>query len=204
MRKFVALGVLTLTGVALCVPDPSFARGGVGGGGFGGFRGGGFRGPAVIHRPPFMRRTGPGALGPNGRAFRPIRGTFPPSLAKPLPVHPTSQPVQPHLGKPFAHFTQRHHGHHRRYVFPAYGYGFPFTTWDDGSYAGSYIGIPYDPGAAIPVYGPAPAIDPALESPPPPRVPRIGMRDTGDEACRAERVMVPGDKGDREIIVVRC
>jgi hypothetical protein len=197
LRKFVALGALTLAGIALCVPDPSFARGGGGGGGFGGFRGGGFRGPAVIHRAPFMVRTGPAALGRNGRAFR---STLPPPIAKPIPV----RPVHTHVGKPFAHFAQRHHGHHRRYVFPGYGYAYPFTTWDDGSYAGSYIGVPYDPGAAIPVYGPAPAIDPALDAPPPRPVPRIGMRDDGGEACRAERVTVPGDKEDRAITVVRC
>jgi hypothetical protein len=202
LRKIVGLAALGLIGAAVVVPDTSFARGGVGGGGFGGgFRGGGFRGPAVIHRAPFMARTGPAALGRNGRAFR---GTLPPPIAKPIPVHPHARPTHTHVGKPFAHFTQRHHGHHRRYVFPAYGYAFPFTTWDDGSYAGSYIGVPYDPGAAIPVYAPAPLADPSLDAPPPRPVPRIGMRDTGGEACRAERVTVPGDKDDREITVVRC
>jgi hypothetical protein len=196
VRKFVALGVLTLAGVAFCVPDPSFARGGMGGG----FRGGGFRGPAVIHRAPFMVRTGSAALGRNAGAFR---STLPPPVAKHLPVNPQIRPIHTHVGKPFAHLAQRHHGHHRRAVFPGY-YAYPFTTWDDGSYAGSYIGVPYDPGAAIPVYGPAPMADPALDSPPPRPVPRIGMRDDGGEACRAERVTVPGDKGDREITVVRC
>lgn len=201
LRKFVALGVLTLAGATLVVPDVSFARGGVGGGGFGGFRGGGFRGPAAIHRAPFMVRTGPAALGRNGRAFR---STLPPPIAKRIPVQPQVRPVHTHVGKPFAHFAQRHHGHHRRYVFPAYGYAFPFTTWDDGSYAGSYIGVPYDPGAAIPVYAPAPLVEPVLDPPPPRPVPRIGMRDDGGETCRAERVTVPGDKEDREITVVRC
>lgn len=202
MKKLVGLAVLALAGTALVVPDASFARGGIGGGGgFGGFRGGGFRGPAVIHRAPFMPRTGPAALGPNGRAFRPILRA---PIAKPLPMPPIARPITAHVGKPFAHLGQRHHGQHRRYAFPGYGYAFPFTTWDDGSYAGSYIGIPYDPGAAIPVYAPAPLADPALDTPPPRPVPRIGMRDTGGEACNAERVTVPGDKGDREITVVRC
>ena len=195
LKKIGVLAALALAGAALVVPDPSFARGGMGGG-IGGFRGGGFRGPAVIHRAPFMVRTGPAALGRNGRAFR---STLPPRFAKPLPVLPQVRPIHTHVGKPFAHFAQRHHGHHRRF-FGGYGYVYPFTTWDDGS----YIGVPYDPGAAIPVYAPAPLIEPVLDAPPPHPVPRIGMRDDGGEACRAERVTVPGDKGDREITVVRC
>jgi len=194
LGKFAGLAALTLAGTALIVPDATFARGGMGGGGFGGFHGG-WRAPAVIHRPPFMTRTGPAALGRNGRAFRPT----PPPVATHLPVHPTG-PVPIHLGKPFAHLVPRQHGHHRHFVS---GFVYPFTTWDDGTYAGSYIGVPYDPGAAIPVYGPAP-VDPAIDPPLPPPVPRIGMRDTGGEACRSERVMVPGDKADREITIVRC
>lgn len=195
LRKFVGFAALTLAGAALVVPDPSFARGGVGGGGFGGFRGGGFRGPAAIHRAPFMVRTGPAALGRNGRAFR---STLPPPVARQLPVQ--TRPVHTHVGKPFAHFARRDHGHHRRY-YP--GYAYPFTTWDDGSYSGSYVGIPYDPGAAIPVYAPAPLVD-AIDPPAPRPIPRISMRDDGGEACRAERVTVPGNGGDREITVVRC
>jgi hypothetical protein len=188
LRKFAGLAALTLAGATLFVPEATFARGGMGGG-FGGFRGGGFRAPAVIHRSPFMVRTGPAALGRNGRAFR---STLPPPVARQLPVHT-------HVGKPFAHLVQRHHGHHHR-SFSGYGYVYPFTTWDDGS----YIGVPYDPGAAIPVYAPAPLIDSVIDPPAPRPVPRIGMRDDGGEACRAERVTVPGDKGDREITVVRC
>jgi hypothetical protein len=145
-----------------------------------------------------MVRTGTAALGRNGAAFRSVRSpsTFPPPVA----VH---LPARTHVGTPFAHLVQRHHGHHHRRFNSYGGYVYPFTTWDDGNYAGSYIGVPYDPGAAIPVYGPAP-IDPALDAPPPRPVPRIGMRDDGGEACRAERVTVPGGSGDREITVVRC
>jgi len=195
LRKFAGLAALTLAGAALLVPDATFARGGMGGGGgFGGFRGG-WRAPAVLHRPPVMRRTGTPAFGPNGRAFR---STVPPPTATHLPAQPpTTVPI--HLGKPFAHLVPRHHGHHRHFVS---GWIYPFTTWDDGTYSGSYVGVPYDPGAAIPVYGPAP-VDPVIDPPPPP-VPRIGMRDNGGEACSAERVTVPGDKGDREITIVRC
>jgi hypothetical protein len=119
-------------------------------------------------------------------------------------VLPNARPVVTRVGQPFAHLARHHHGQHRR-SFDGYGgYVYPYTTWDNGNYAGSYVGIPYDPGASIPVYSPAPAIDPTLDAPSPPPVPRVGMRDTGDEACRAERVTVPGDKGDREITVVRC
>ncbi|HWP15567.1 MAG TPA: hypothetical protein VNM46_08075 [Xanthobacteraceae bacterium] len=197
LKKIGVLAALTVAGAALFIPDATFARGGVGGGGgFGGFRGGALRAPAVIHRPPFMVRTGPAAFGRNGAAFRPIRSTFPPPVARQLPVHT-------HVGKPFAHLVQRHHGHHRRNLYGYGGYPYPFTTWDDGSYSGSYIGVPYDPGAAIPVYAPAP-MDPALDTSPPPPVPRIGMRDTGPDACRAESVTVPGNGGDREITIVRC
>jgi len=191
LEKFASLAALTLAGAALFIPDATFARGGGMGGGFGGFHGG-WRAPAVIHRSPFMTRTGPAALGRNGSAFRPLPSTLPPPVAKQLPV-------TAHVGKPFAHLVPRHHGHHHRY-FP--GFVYPFTTWDDGSYAGSYIGVPYDPGAAIPVYGPAFGVDPAIDPPAP--VPRIGMRDDGGEACRSERVTVPGNGGDREITVVRC
>ena len=193
LRKFVGLAALTLAGAALFVPDATFARGGMGGGGFSGFHGG-WRAPAMMRRPPFMRRTGPAAFGPNGRAFH---GTRPP-VPRHLPEHPIA-PAQIHVGKPFAHLVPRHHGRHQRF-FP--GFIYPFTTWDYGDYAGSYIGVPYDPGAAIPVYGPAP-VDPTIDPPLPP-VPRIGMRDNGGEACSAERVTVPGDKADREITIVRC
>jgi hypothetical protein len=190
LRKFAGLAALTLAGAALFVPDATFARGGSGGG-FVGFHGVGLRAPVAIHRPPFMLRTGRAAFGRNASAFTRTL----PRIAKPLPVHT-------HLDKPFAHFARRDHQHHRHFVS---GYVYPFTAWDDGSYSGSYIGVPYDPGAAIPVYGPAPQIDPGIDPAPPWPAPRVwGMRDEGGEACRAERVAVPGDAGDREITVVRC
>lgn len=194
LRKFSGLAALTLAAAALFLPDATFARGGFGGS-FGGFHGG-WRAPSMIHRSPFMRRTGPAALGRNGRAFK---STLPPPVVRHLPVHPIATPAHIHTGKPFAHLAPRHHGHHRRYVS---GYVYPFTTWDDGDYSGSYVGVPYDPGAAIPVYGPAPGLDPAIDPPAP--APRIGMRDEGGEACRAERVTVPGNGGEREITIVRC
>jgi len=192
LKKIAGFAALTLAGAALLVPDTTFARGGMGGG-FGGFRGGAFRAPAVIHRAPFMARTGPAALGRNGRAFRPLSSTLPPPVARPLPVHTQ-------VGKPFAHLARRDHGYYRRSVD---GFVYPYTTWNDGYYSGSYFGVPYDPGASIPVYAPAPAIAPVADPPGP--VPQLSRaRGEDGEACRAERVKVPGSGGDREITIVRC
>src|SRR5206468_8591313 len=64
---------------------------------------------------------------------------------------------------------------------------------------GSYFGIPYDPGMAIPVYGPASVtgIDDPPVSPPAPRV--STTRNENQEACSSERVTVPAVEGEREI-----
>jgi hypothetical protein len=191
MQKFVVLAVVTLAGAALFVPDVTFARGGMGGG-IGGFRAGGFRASAVIHRAPFMVRTGRSALGHNGfaRITHPS-GALPQPVARHLPVHTD-------VRRPFAHFARRDHSHHHRFVS---AWIYPFTTWDDGS----YIGVPYDPGASIPVYAPGPIIDPVIDPAPQGPVPRVsGIRYEAGEACHAERVTVPGDKDEREITVVRC
>jgi len=187
LEKFDGLAALTLAGVALFVPDAGFARGGMGGG-IGGFRGGGLRVPSAIHRAPFTVRTGRPALGSGVRPLSTVPGSFPRHL-----------PVQTHVGRPFSHLVQRHHfRHHHRFQT---GWIYPFTTWDDGS----YIGVPYDPGASIPVYAPGPIIEPVIDPPPQGPVPRLsGIRYEGGEACHAERVTVPGDKAEREITVVRC
>jgi hypothetical protein len=100
------------------------------------------------------------------------------------------------VGTPFSHLVQRHHQrHHHRFEA---GWFYPFTTWDDGS----YIGVPYDPGETIPVYGPVPGdyADPPMG----PRPLLSNMRAESGEACRAERVTVPASEGEREITVVRC
>jgi hypothetical protein len=196
LQKSAGFAAIALAAAVLVVPDATFARGG----GIGGFHAGGLRAPffsprAVIHRAPFTARTGPAALGHNARGIgtapRRAMSTLPPPTVKPLPVHT-------HVGKPFAHLVQRHHGHHHRYLSADV---YPFTTWDDGS----YIGVPYDPGAAIPVYGPAPAMDPAADSPAPQPVPRLSSaREENQDACRSERVTVPAGEGEREITVVRC
>jgi hypothetical protein len=191
MQKFVVLAVVTLAGATLFVPDVTLARGGMGGG-MGGFRGGGFRASAVIHRAPFTVRTGRSAFGHNGFApFAHPSGAVPQPVARHLPVHTD-------VRRPFAHFARRDHRRHHHFVS---GWLYPFTTWDDGS----YIGVPYDPGASIPVYAPGPLIDPVIDPPPQGPVPRVsGVRYEAGEACHAERVTVPGDKDDREITVVRC
>jgi hypothetical protein len=178
-RKIIALGALAFAGALLVVPDPSSAR--AGGGMHGGFHG--VRGPVFIAR--------------HGRA----NFLHPRLLPKPFQFQ---QPVvrnRPHnllarttVRAPFVHLARRSHG---AYV---YGSSYPITGNDEAA----YFGMPYDPGAAIPVYGPAPFIQ-DLDPPPPPRVPRLsGMRDENREACSAEVVTVPADQGDREIRVVRC
>ena len=163
MQKFVVLAVATLAGASLFVPDVTFARGGTGGG-IGGFRAGGFRTSAAIHRAPFMVRTGRSARGHNGfgRVAHPS-GAVPHPVARHLPVHTD-------VRRPFAHFVRRDQRHHHRFVS---GWLYPFTTWDDGS----YIGVPYDPGASIPVYAPAPLIDPVIDPATQRPVPRVsGIR----------------------------
>jgi hypothetical protein len=183
LRKFACFAVLAIAGAALVVPNPTFARSG----GIGGFRGGMVRAPFALHRAPFMIRTGRPAL------VRPhAPSALPPTVARHFPIGT-------HVGTPFSHLVQRHHhGHHRRFET---GWIYPFTTWDDGS----YIGVPYDPGTSIPVYGPGPIIDSMIDPPPQWPAPRLsGIRYEGGEACHAERVTVPASEGEREITVVRC
>lgn len=120
--------------------------------------------------------------------------------ANPIQFRP---PVLPHLPNalarttvraPFVHLSRRSQG---TYI---YGSTYPITGEDEGA----YFGMPYDPGAAIPVYGPGPLIqnvDPA----PPLASPRLSVaRDENQEACRSERVTLPASEGEREILVVRC
>ena len=175
-RKIVALGVLAFAGALLVMPDPSLARGG-------GMRGGfhGVRGPVLIARHA------------HGSVSQPRL------LPKPIHLHP----VIPHpprnvlarttVRAPFVHLARRSHG---AYV---YGSSYPITGNDEAA----YFGMPYDPGAAIPVYGPAPLIQDI--DPPPLPGPRLsGVRDESREACSAEVVTVPASDGEREIRVVRC
>ena len=175
-RNIVALTALALTSVALIVPDPSFARGG-------GIRGGfhGLRAPAIIARHP--RANLPRPFLPNTFQFR-----------HPVVSQPMRGLARTTVRAPFVRLARRHHGAFlSSWIYP--------TTTDDDS---TYIGMPYDPGTAIPVYGPAPAAEQA-DPPSALPVPRLSnMRDENQEACRSERVTVPATEGEREITVVRC
>jgi hypothetical protein len=183
-RHFIGCVVLALAGM-LALPDPSFA-------GPGGLRGGG-------------PRAGIG-----------MRAALLPRHARPLNVHQPRgilrqgaqirpQPARPRVASglarttvraPFARLERRHH---RGYVWP---YVYPSTT-DDNGYG--YIGTPYDPGEAIPVYSPPLIQDLAEPLPPPAPAPRLSSaREENGEACRAERVTVPAAEGEREITVIRC
>lgn len=182
-RRFVAFAVLALVGTVLVVPDPSFA----GAGGIrGGFRAGGFRAPAIIHR-----NTRAGILR-SGHAAA-FRGDV--QLRLPAAPRLSHGLARTTVRAPFARLERRHH---RRFMSGYYVY--PSTI--DGDSA--YIGTPYDPSEAIPVYGPPPFAD--LADPPPPfPAPRFSStREDNQEACRSERVTVPASEGEREITVVRC
>ena len=131
-RNIVALAVLAVSGVALIVPDPSFARGG-------GVRGGfhGLRAPAIITRHPHANILRHGLRPPTFQFRHPVIPRLPHSLARTT------------VRAPFVRLARRHH---RAFVS---SWIYPTTTDDDSA----YIGMPYDPGTAIPVYGPAPASD---------------------------------------------
>lgn len=182
-RNFVAFGVLALAGAALVVPEPSFA----GAGGIrGGFRAGGFRAPAVIHRNARagILRTGRAAAFHGSVQLRPP--------AAPRLSHGLARTT---VRAPFARLERRDH---RRFMS---GYIYPTTIEGDSA----YIGTPYDPSDAIPVYGPPPLPDFADPPPPPFPAPRFSStREENQEACRSERVTVPASEGEREITVVRC
>ena len=82
--------------------------------------------------------------------------------------------------RPFGRLARRHHGVYHQ------GWYFPTTIGDDTG----YIGRPYDPGEAIPVYGPAPIYDEPAD-PPAPRGAPASARDRrpddeNRDACRAE------------------
>jgi hypothetical protein len=182
-RQCVAFALVALTGAVLALPAPVEAAG---------FRSG-IRAPLMIQR--------------NARAGvlrAPLPFIVPRSLARArlaIPPSPhgfaTTTPLHP-----FARLTRRHHGIYRA------GWVFPATFGSDGA---GYIGTPYDPAEAIPVYGPGPAIDPADPADPAPArtgsplAPRVtNAAEENRDACRAERVTVPAAGGEREITVVRC
>jgi len=176
-RKIVALGALAFAGALLVAPDPSSARGGM----RGGFHA--VRAPAFLPRPARAHLLHPRLL-PNRIHFQqPV-----------IPHPPRNLLARTTVRAPFVHLARRSHG---AYV---YGSSYPITGNDEAA----YFGTPYDPGAAIPVYGPAPSIQDVDPPPLPPRPRLSGVRDENRDACSAEVVTVPAGEGDREIRVVRC
>lgn len=183
-RHLVAFAAIALTGAALVLSEPATAAGGLRAGP------GGFRASVIISR---HARTIQHAQPRLNRIFR--------SHGIPPSAHgfATTTPLHVHT-----RFARRHHGiYHSGWIFPA-------TYGDDGT---GYIGTPYDPSEAIPVYGPAPAdetINPAPTRTTPTRtmpagLPRVtNATDENHDACRSERVKVPAAEGEREITVVRC
>lgn len=210
MSRRIAFMVLALTGAALVLSEPAFARGGMGG-----MRGGGgFRGPLIMHSPRAVLPASPRAIA--RESFKPHLGNglgyglghgqrSPGSAARqaiPPSPHGYATTTPQH---PFGRLVRRSHGKfHRGWVFP--------TTYDGYSDYG-YIGIPYDPSEAIPVYGPAPSFAaPSYDEPTDPPAARrapaaarvTSPDDEGRDACRAENVTVPAGQGERTIKVVRC
>jgi hypothetical protein len=214
LRNIVAFTVVALTGAL--ATEPVDAAGGMRMGG--GFRAAPMmqRGPRAILRPPPHAFAPRGAHG--GQAFNPHgagkfghRAVIPPSAQGAGRFgHRAVIPPSPHgyatttPQRPFGGLARRHHGiYHSGWYFPA-------TIGGDLGYG--YIGIPYDPSEAIPVYGPAPngpapvygepADAPARSAPATARV--TNPDNENRDACRAERVTVPSGNGEREIKVVRC
>lgn len=201
-RRRVVLIFFALAGVAFgWLTEPTFAAGG----GFRAMPGGGFRAPLIIPhgprgilpaspraiaRPAFAPRIGHG----RGHGFRPhgfgsARHAIPPSPHG----FATTTPL-----RPFSRLVRRHHRiFHQGWYFPA------IIGGDVG-----YIGVPYDPSEAIPVYAPAPIYEDPADPPAPRRAPASARvtnpDDENRDACRAERVTVPAKDGEREIKVVRC
>lgn len=208
VRNFVAFGVLAVAGALFCLPEPALAAGGM--------RGGGFRGAAFMHAPRMVFRGARGTIGAHSiiprspRAYGTIKpstlyGTIKPSTpfgtvkasrpfgtVGPAPRVPRFARVG--LSHPRSHLTRRHH---RGYYF---GWSFPVTYGDDAG----YIGIPYDPTEAVPVYGPAPAEENDQEAAPPPAPRASASRAENGNACSSEKVTVPAAEGERQITVVRC
>jgi hypothetical protein len=189
-RNIVALAALAVAGLALIVPDPSFARSG---GMRSGFHGA-LRAPVIIPRHRHIGTSRP-VFRPNPVQFRPLVAPHRPLIAPRL----TPALARTTVRAPFARLSRRSHG---AYVYGSnYGSTYPITSNDEGA----YYGMPYDPGTPIPVYGPAPTAAEQADPAQPASTPRFsGVREEDQEACRSERVTVPAAEGEREITVVRC
>ncbi len=195
-RHFVALTILALAGTALVLPEASARSFGF----TGGARLGGFRAPFAAQR---NMRVGPSHRVPGAYAAtlqRPFVGLGSRAATR-SGVHGLGRNIAPDLRARFVRL------HHRGSIA---GYVYPFTTENYGD--APYLGTPYDPAEAIPVYAP-PSVYPVpgedQDATPPSRrlVPRqTNLREENQEACRSERVTVPetSGEGEREILVVRC
>jgi hypothetical protein len=194
-RHCVALAILALAGTALVLPEASARSFGMSAGA----RVGGVRAPfaAQRHMPLGLHRA-PSAYGAILQRPFVVPGARP---AARFVAHGLGRNIAPDLR---SRFVRRHH----RGIIN--GYIYPFTT--DGDDEASYLGTPYDPAEAIPVYAPPQVYSVPAEgqdAAPPTRrlVPRqSSLRDETQDACRSERVTVPetSGNGEREILVVRC
>jgi hypothetical protein len=182
--RFAAFAVLALAGAHLCASEPASAAGGV--------RAipGGSRAPLIMHR------NARAALLPRGfHGFHPQNGRFAHPKIPPSPHgFATTTPL-----RPFDRLQRRHFGRYQS------GWDFPVTTGDNAGYG--YIGTPYDPGEAFPVYAPMPATQ--GDDSPPRAAPAVAARlpqatEENRDACRSERITVPAAEGERAITVVRC
>jgi hypothetical protein len=196
LRHFVALTILALAGTAFVLPEASARSFGFSGGA----RVGGFRAPFAAQR---NSRVGPSHRVPGAYAAilqRPFIGPASRPATR-LAAHGLGRSIAPELR---SRFVRRHH---RGSIA---GYVYPFTT--DGYGDAPYLGTPYDPAEAIPVYAPpsvysVPAEDDDAAPPSRRLVPRqSNLREENQDACRSERVTVPetSGEGEREILVVRC
>ena len=193
--KFAAFALLAATGTVLVASEPAVSAGGAR-----------FAPASRIALPPMARH--PGFFRPSlrsevahtgpARAFRKARPLvhIPPAAHGYATINP-QRPFATTPQQPFRHLVRRYHR-----IYHA-GWSFPVTFGGD-AYPGYYIGTPYDPAEAFPVYGPAPADDPV--DPPPARAPVMSraVSATPGDACRSEEVTVPGSEGERTIKVVRC
>jgi hypothetical protein len=165
---------------------------------------------APMARRPFFRPSLRSEFFHSGpaRAFRHAPPLIPPSArgfatttpARPFATNGSNRSfATTTVARPFAHLARRHHRIYHS------GWDFPVTFGGD-AYPGYYIGTPYDPAEAFPVYGPAPAEDQDPADPPARRAPILSraVNATPGEACRSEQVTVPASEGERTITVVRC
>lgn len=212
VRNFVAGAVLAVAGALFSVSEPAVA--GPRSGAMPAFRPAmmphvGAR-PQVFFRGPH-RSFAPGAFGhyrPSPRAHGTIRPTTPYGTIRPATPYGTVAASRPYgtvgspeprfgritLAHPRSHLTRRHHRVHHA------GWSYPLTVGGEVE----YIGVPYDPAEAIPVYGPAPEMGEPASLPAQPAASRLPGPQDSREACPAERVTVPAAEGEREITVVRC